>query len=633
MTLWMSEFARFKARFASFGEARMGMMMPFIGLVLVALASGAVVLFTLVSKIDERANLHMQQVLIGALNSEVRTISDAAYSTARRRDAVNNLYGDLNGDWALTNLSDSIYSYVIDAQGRTLWAMGPDGRVPQPLWKASPIAARHLLRVLPTKLADVKKLKSGTGLFATFESKPAVAGAMPIIPLQGTRPLPGRELRYLVFVREMDGHVLDKWKDIFHFPRLAWQQLPKNDHLPNSLQVFDDAGNYLGAVIWPEFKTGTTAIRNLLPLMVVCLIVFAALSAWLILLIHRSRTALEANGRMARLAAAEATHNAVQADEARAEAEAALAQMDEARRRADEMARREVAEQALHQQQLRENSGKIAASLQESMSSLVKQLLETAADLELSAEMTMSTIHEQQKHADIVRRQSHESAAAIQAISGGIDELTASIGEIRRAADDSRESALTASDRSAAARSANGHLLAQVNSISDAASLISAIARQTNLLALNATIEASRAGESGYGFAVVANEVKALATQTAQLTSSIHERVGGIETAARSSVDLVGSVDGILEALVGSMASSSATVQQQQAVAQDIQRNSRDVADTASAADRAIEAISRSLDSVAQTANSTRQIGAAVRHRAEHLNAEFARLVAQLEAA
>ena len=59
--------------------------------------------------------------------------------------------------------------------------------------------------------------------------------------------------------------------------------------------------------------------------------------------------------------------------------------------------------------------------------------------------------------------------------------------------------------------------------------LINDIAEQTNMLALNATIEAAGAGEAGKGFTVVANEVKALARQTADATKLIAEKIEGIQ--------------------------------------------------------------------------------------------------------
>ncbi|ALU44211.1 methyl-accepting chemotaxis protein [Pseudoalteromonas rubra] len=268
---------------------------------------------------------------------------------------------------------------------------------------------------------------------------------------------------------------------------------------------------------------------------------------------------------------------------------------------------------------------------------LVSRVIKTASEVKsgssevnASADSISDRLHGQDQQTELIATAINQLTASIKEIADNANRAVQFTHDARQKLQHSTQQVLQSVDKIAqldAKMTGTGEMIVSLKDNSDqiggVLDVIKSIAEQTNLLALNAAIEAARAGEQGRGFAVVADEVRALAHRTQESINEIQSIVEGLQHQAQLSCDQVQSnytlseqvqsnireVDcQISAALVSSenvlqaVDNIAAAMEQQSTVAEEMDRNVVSLSTVSSDTVKEVENIVRQIELVTQHA-------------------------------
>jgi methyl-accepting chemotaxis protein len=307
---------------------------------------------------------------------------------------------------------------------------------------------------------------------------------------------------------------------------------------------------------------------------------------------------------------------------------------------------RETVRENMQAQMQREeqNNAKAAkerrALLGELAVSLDSQVKAVAESVDAAAQELLKTAHSMQSVSDGARTEADKASqvskiAADHAItvSQATKELDSAVAEIGSRVQESSKISQEAMAQIQEASKIVRTLSKASGEIGKVVSLIQAIAEQTNLLALNATIEAARAGEAGRGFAIVASEVKTLASQTAKATEEISQHIEGITGATDKAVASIEDVDKTIARLTEIASTIAAAVEEQSAATSEI---ARAIGESTRQTESVATSLDRLLNAAADTNSSSQNVVASAKGLSSQsalLKKEVAQFVGRMEAA
>ena len=219
-----------------------------------------------------------------------------------------------------------------------------------------------------------------------------------------------------------------------------------------------------------------------------------------------------------------------------------------------------------------------------------------------------------------------KQSAEIERVASAMDEMVASVKEVSQSAGNTSRSTYDVNQQAEQSnqlvqnttlsieRLANevqqatdviNQLAVESDKISGVMDVIESIAEQTNLLALNAAIEAARAGEQGRGFAVVADEVRLLASRTQESTSEIQQMIVALQNGSEKAVKVMGKGQATALASVEEATQAAEALRQIKSAVQEITQMSQHIAQASEQQSLASADVNSSLHTINDVSDAT----------------------------
>lgn len=207
------------------------------------------------------------------------------------------------------------------------------------------------------------------------------------------------------------------------------------------------------------------------------------------------------------------------------------------------------------------------------LSVIAQQMSDSSAQTSNKSKTVAAASEEMSKSMNSISDAMEQSSANTNTVAAAVDEMNSTINEIAHNSENARSISENAVSKVEKSSSEMNRLNETVKTIGQVVETITEISEQVNLLSLNATIEAARAGDAGKGFAVVANEIKDLASQTAQATKDIKDRIENIQNSSSSTVKVIDEINRVISDVNDIVGAIAAAVEEQSAATKEIAEN------------------------------------------------------------